>query len=97
MIPLDLTIINKSEMIQNSKHIYIDHGACVALTRVKLVLWIISGSLEKMLTEHRRNDQASKNAVFKSKIRKTLCAILTLRNEIYKNNHCVIIEVTSFS
>ena len=92
-----LTIISKSETTPNLKHIYIDHHACVALTRAKQVLWIISGPLEKMFTEHRRDDQANKIAVLKPKIRKSLYAILTLRNDMYKDDHCVIIEVTSFS
>ena len=85
VVLLDLTISN-ADRVQDVGHMYDDHRACVALTRARKVLWIVSGFVRGKLTETSRDDSKSGNSPFKPQANKALCAILAIRKELYRSN-----------
>ena len=88
---LDLVITN-ADKIQDVGHISDDHRACVALTRAKQVLWVVSGSLQGKLVERHR-DEDKVITPDKPLTRKLLPAILGLRRDMVHKKRLSRLEV----
>lgn len=89
---LDLVITN-AEKIQDIGHIRDDYRACIALTRAKKVLWVVSGNLRGKLLEENR-DRSEHYSAFKPSGRKSLPAILACKQDMAQKNRLSQVQVS---